>query len=124
MFVRTLEDVRAAGRVLSMHEGATESARYLTAADGMGFSFHVNRVRVCPAHPLWYKHHWEANHILSGLVRITDETTDAAWDLGPGDLYQVFSGHRRNKEPALVLCIHKALACQTVQGFAKCRHAG
>jgi hypothetical protein len=33
---------------------------------------------------LWYKHHWEANHILSGTEDVTDLTTGESWTLEPG----------------------------------------
>ena len=47
MFVRTLDDVIAAGRLKELQAGDTRSARYLTAADGMGFSLHLVSV-FCP----------------------------------------------------------------------------
>ena len=45
----------------------------------MGFSFHVNRCRAAPAHQLWYKHHWEANYIISGKVKVTDLTSQGGF---------------------------------------------
>ena len=89
MFVCTLDDVVAAGRLKELQGGDTRSARYLTAADGMGFSFHVNRCRAAPAHQLWYKHHWEANYILSGTGHVEDLGTGEAWPLESGSLYNV-----------------------------------
>jgi len=89
MFIRTLEDVRDTDRYKVLLNSALHSARYLAAADGMGFSLHVNRSKPCPPMTLWYKNHWEANYIISGVVNITDLTTQQAWKIGPGDLYQV-----------------------------------
>lgn len=89
MFIRTLEDVRGTDRYKVLLNGALHSARYLVAADGMGFSLHVNRSKPCPPMPLWYKNHWEANYIISGVINVTDLTTQQTWKLGPGDLYQV-----------------------------------
>ncbi len=89
MFIRTLEDVRDTDRYRVLLNGALHSARYLTAADGMGFSLHVNRSKPCPPMTLWYKNHWEANYIISGKINITDLTTQQTWEVGPGDLYQV-----------------------------------
>ncbi len=100
MFIRTLEDVQGTDRYKVLFDGATHCARYLTAADGMGFSFHINRVDASPPVVLWYKHHWEANYIISGLVKVTDLTTEEEWKLGPGDLYQVGPNDRHHFEAA------------------------
>ncbi len=89
MFIRTLEDVRGTDRYRVLLNGALHSARYLAAADGMGFSLHVNRSEPCPPMTLWYKNHWEANYIISGEINLTDLTTQQTWKVGPGDLYQV-----------------------------------
>ena len=37
MFIRSLEDIKDTDRYKVMPRSATHSARYLTAADGMGF---------------------------------------------------------------------------------------
>ncbi len=89
MFVRTLDDIAAAGRVLSLVGDTTRSARYLTAADGMGFSYNYNRVSAGSDAMLWYKHHWEANYIISGRCEVTDLSSGESWPLVPGDLYIV-----------------------------------
>ena len=75
MFVRTLAGLEAAGRIKSLVNGTTRSARFLTAADGMGFSYNENRVTKGSDATLWYKHHWEANYIISGRGELTDLTT-------------------------------------------------
>jgi L-ectoine synthase len=89
MFIRRFEDVENTDHFKIVLDGALRSARYITASDGMGFSLHVNRARPCPPMTLWYKNHWEANYIISGLIDITDLTTNEKWQLGAGDLYQV-----------------------------------
>jgi L-ectoine synthase len=89
MFIRTLEDVKAAGRVKVLVNGTTRSARFLTAADGMGFSYNENRVAAGSDANLWYKHHWEANYIISGRGDVTDLTSGEKWPLEPGVLYVV-----------------------------------
>lgn len=89
MFVRNLDDVKSAGRVLSLVNDTTRSARFLTAADGMGFSYHMNWVGAGSVANLWYKHHWEANYIISGKGKLTDKTTGETWEFGPGTLYNV-----------------------------------
>ena len=88
MFVRTLEDVRKAGRVVQTGGFAT-SERYLTAADGLGFSFHSVRIKKGGEGDLWYKHHWEGNLVLDGTFEVTDRGTGKIHTLGPGALYVV-----------------------------------
>ena len=87
MFIRTLKDRDAAGMVKALANG-TRSVRYLTAADGMGFSFNDNRIAKGET-TLWYKHHWEANYIVSGRGEVTDLTSSQRWPLRPGTLYTV-----------------------------------
>ena len=75
MFIRTLDSLEAAGRVRILGNGSARSARYLTAADGMGFSYNDNRIAKGADVKLWYKHHWEANFIIVGRGEVTDLTT-------------------------------------------------
>jgi L-ectoine synthase len=88
MFVRTLEDVRKAGRVVQTGRFAT-SQRYLTVADGLGFSFHSVRLEQGGEGDCWYKHHWEGNLILDGTLEVTDRGTGKIHALAPGALYVV-----------------------------------
>ena len=115
MFVRTPDDVIAAGRLKELQGGDTRSARYLTAADGMGFSFHVNRCQAAPAHLLWYKHHWEANYIISGKVKVTDLTSGESWLVEAGDLYQVGPNDRHYFE-VLEDDQHVSVFCPALHG--------
>jgi len=89
MFIRTLGEVKAAGRIKVLVNGTTRSARFLTAADGMGFSYNENRVAAGSDANLWYKHHWEANYIVSGRGEVTDLASGEKWTLEPGVLYVV-----------------------------------
>ena len=84
MFIRTMEDVEATNRVIVLESLKTRSARFLTVDDGMGFSYHLNRCDADSAAHLWYKHHWESNHILSGTGRVEDLSTGESWELAPG----------------------------------------
>jgi L-ectoine synthase len=88
MFIRTLDGLAAAGMVKTSGTG-TRSGRYLTAADRMGFSYNDNRIAARAEMTLWYKHHWEANFILSGRGSVTDLTSGQSWPLEPGVLYVV-----------------------------------
>jgi quercetin dioxygenase-like cupin family protein len=89
MFVRTLEGIKVAGMVKVLVNNTTRSARFLTAADGMGFSYNDNRVDKGSDAMLWYMHHWEANYIISGRGELTDLTSGEKWVLEPGVLYVV-----------------------------------
>ena len=55
----------------------------------MGFSYNDNRVARGSDAMLWYKHHWEANHILAGTGEVTDLSTGQSWKLQPGVAYNV-----------------------------------
>jgi L-ectoine synthase len=88
MFIRTLEALERVGMVKQLSE-KTRSARYLTAIDGMGFSFNDNRIAAEYETTLWYKHHWEANYIVSGRGSVVDLSTGERWVLEPGVLYVV-----------------------------------
>lgn len=89
MFVRTLKELKQLGRVKSLVNNTTQSARFLVAADGMGFSYNENRIGNGSDVRLWYKHHWEANYIVSGRGEVTDLTSGQKWTLEPGVLYVV-----------------------------------
>ena len=89
MFIRTFKELESLGRVKSLVNGTTKSARFLVAADGMGFSYNENRIGDGSDVNLWYKHHWEANYIVSGQGEVTDLTTGQKWKLEAGVLYVV-----------------------------------
>ena len=89
MFVKTIEDVRQVGMELTVAGGAAVSARYLTAADHLGFSFSAVRLQAGAEANLWYKHHWEANLVLEGMLEVTDAATSDVHQIGPGGLYVV-----------------------------------
>jgi quercetin dioxygenase-like cupin family protein len=88
MFIRTLEGLKSAGMIKLLANG-TRSARFLTAADGMGFSYNDNLIVKGAEMTLWYKNHWEANYIVSGRGEVTDLSVGQSWVLEPGVLYVV-----------------------------------
>jgi L-ectoine synthase len=116
MFVRTLEEVKAEGRVLSLVGGTIRSARFLTAADGMGFSYNINWVDGGSAAHLWFKHHNEANYIISGRGRVTDKTSGEVWEFGPGSLYNVGPNDRHIFE-CLTDEHHISVFCPALSGM-------
>lgn len=87
MSVTTLDDVRHAGRVLSVNDGRAISERYLTAADQLGFSFHSIKLKQGVETDLWYKNHWEATLVLEGDLEVTDKISGKVHRLGPGGLF-------------------------------------
>ncbi|HKF70925.1 MAG TPA: ectoine synthase [Stellaceae bacterium] len=89
MFIRSFEDRQAAGMVKSLVNNTTQSARFLTSADGLGFSYNENRIGNGSDINLWYKHHWEANYIIAGKGAVTDLASGQKWALEPGVLYVV-----------------------------------
>ncbi len=89
MFVRTLAELEKLGRIKFPADASFRSARFLTAADGMGFSYNENRVQKGTDLSILLKHHWEANYIVSGRGEVTDLTSEERWPLEPGVLYVV-----------------------------------
>jgi len=90
MFIRTLDELERLGRIrLPVGTDAFRSARFLTAADGMGFSYNENRVKAGLDVVIWLKHHWEANYIIAGKGEVTDLTSGERWPLEAGVLYIV-----------------------------------
>lgn len=90
MFIRTLDELERLGRIRKpLGTDAFRSARFLTAADGMGTSYNENRVKQGTDAVIWLKHHWEANYIISGRGEVTDLSSEARWSLEPGTLYVV-----------------------------------
>lgn len=89
MVVRTLEELKNLGRIKFPADEMFRSARFLTAADGLGFSYNENSVKKGTDLVVWLKHHCEANYIVSGKGEVTDLTRDTTWALEPGSLYVV-----------------------------------
>ena len=115
MFIRSLKDVKDTDRYKVMPRSATHTARYLTAADGMGFSLHVNRGKAIPPTQLWYKNHWEANYLIAGVIKVTDMTSGQEWVLESGDLYQVGPNDRHLYE-VLEDEHHLSIFCPSLRG--------
>ena len=86
MFVRTLDELEKLGRIRFPADKSFRSARFLTADDGMGFSYNENRVKGGTDLIVWLKHHWEANYIVSGRGEVTDLTSGEIWPLEAGVL--------------------------------------
>ena len=63
--------------------------RFLTAADGMGFT--LSDVRIAPGmdQMLWYKNHWEANYVVSGRGTLEETKMGKSSPLEAGVIYSV-----------------------------------
>ena len=105
MYVRSADEMRANGEEMVVANGAARTLRLLTKADALGFG--VSDVHFDAGHSalLWYKHHWEANYIVSGRGRVEDLGTGESWALEPGILYNVGpkDRHRLSAESAMHL---------------------
>ena len=97
MIVRTLDDLKTLGRIKYPADKSFRSARFLTASDGMGFSYNENKVSQGTTLKVWLKNHWEANYIVSGKGEVTDLTSGERWPLearvfyvvGPNDQHRL-----------------------------------
>ena len=89
MFVRTVEELRSAGREKTVAAGSSLAVRMLLKQDGMGFTLSDVNLAAGNKNNLWYKHHWEANYILEGSGEVHDHATGDVWKMEPGMLYNV-----------------------------------
>jgi L-ectoine synthase len=89
MLVRTMAQIEAEGRVISISHGKATAVRLLTRADGLNFSISEARGSQVGVSTLWYKNHWEANYVRSGSAILEDCHTGQRWPLEPGVLYCV-----------------------------------
>ena len=115
MFVRTLDDLEKLGRIKFPADESFRSARFLTAADGMGFSYNENRVKRGTDLVVWLKHHWEANYIVSGKGEVTDLTSEEKWLLEAGVLYVVGPNDRHRLHLTEDEC-HVSIFCPPLTG--------
>jgi L-ectoine synthase len=89
MFVRSADEMRAAGGELMAAGGTTSTICMVLKEDGIGTSISDVDPPAGNSSRLWYKNHWEANNVLSGKGDVTNLVTDEAWDLVPGILHCV-----------------------------------
>ena len=115
MFIRTLDELEKLGRIKFPADGSFRSARFLTAADGMGFSYNENKVKKGFDLKIWLKHHWEANYIVSGRGEVTDLTSGEKWPLEAGVLYVVGPNDRHRLHLTEDEC-HVSIFCPPLTG--------
>ena len=115
MFVRTLDELEKLGRLKFPANDSFRSARFLTAADGMGFSYNENKVKKGTDLIVWLKHHWEANYVISGKGEVTDLTSEEKWPLEAGVLYVVGPNDRHRLHLTEDEC-HISIFCPPLKG--------
>ena len=101
MFVKTLEDVRAAG----MEVVVGRWAGHLTTLSDRGrrarlLLFIRYWLQEGVGGDIWYKNHWEGNLVLDGNMEVKDYATDEVHELGPGSLYLVGPKDRPSRQSA------------------------
>ena len=84
MFVKTLDELRQAGREKTVAGGSARTVRVLLQEDGLGFTLADVKLAAGNRNTLWYKNHWEANYILKGEGEVTALTTDETWKMETG----------------------------------------
>ena len=89
LFVKTAQQMRAEGQEIVAARGQARTIRMLTQADDIGFGFSDVHFDAGAEANLWYKNHWEANHLVSGTATVEDLTTGESWQLEPGMAYMV-----------------------------------
>ncbi len=115
MFSRSLDDLEKLGRIKYPADASFRSARYVTAADRMGFSYNENRVKAGTDLTVWLKHHWEANYIVSGWGEVTDLANDERYRLEAGVLYVVGPNDRHRLHLTEDEC-HVSMFCPPLTG--------
>ena len=89
MFVKSVGELRAAGREKVVAGGSARTLRMLLAEDGIVVTICDVNLVAGNRNELWYKNHWEANFILEGQGDVSDLTTGERWPLEPGTMYCV-----------------------------------
>ena len=115
MHVRTTEDRRAGGWEKVLDSGRVRSVRYVTASDRVGFSLHMNESASGDGRQLWYKHHWEANYIISGEATLEDLDRGDTWPLRAGSLYVVGPTDRHRLVRQRDICL-VSVFCPALRG--------
>ncbi len=107
MIVRSLDDLRAEGRTREQ-PGVFESARYLLADDGVGFTLTQTTVAAGTRQVMEYRHHIEANLVIEGEGWVVDLASGTRHPLRPGVMYTL-DDHDRHEVVATtdlrVVCV-------------------
>lgn len=85
MIVRTLEECREQGRMISAE--TWDSTRMVLANDKVGFSFHITRIFPGTETPIWYQNHFEAVYCVKGNGEIETCADGKVYKIEPGTMY-------------------------------------
>jgi L-ectoine synthase len=92
MIIRTLDEIADTER--DVRGEGWRSRRILLRDDAMAHSLHWTEIAAGSELTLWYKHHLEANLIISGEGEVQDLATGKVHPLGPGSLYALDKNDR------------------------------
>ena len=98
LFVRSAEEMRAAGREMVVAGGQARTLRMLVKDDRVGFSLSDVRLASGARCDLWYKHHWEANLVIGGEGTLREAATGREWPMRFGTMYLVGPEDRHTME--------------------------
>ena len=115
MFVKSLDELRAAGHEKVVADGSARTVRMLLKEDGVGVTICDVNLAAGNRNVLWYKNHWEANYILSGAGDVSDLTTGDSWPLAPGTMYCVGPDDRHSMHAETDLHL-LSVFCPALQG--------
>ena len=82
-------EMHRAGDEMVLADGKVRALRMLTKADDVGFGLSDVHINAGAEETIWYKNHWQANHILSGRGNVTDLASGQTWALEPSMAYNV-----------------------------------
>lgn len=112
MIIRTLDDISGTERDI-VGDG-WRSRRILLRDDAMDHSLHWTNISAGSELTLWYKHHLEANLIISGEGEVLDVASGEVHPLRPGTLYALDKNDRHvvraHTDMALVCVFTPALS--------------
>lgn len=106
MIVRTLEEARRSGRMISSE--TWDSTRLLLKNDNMGFSFHITRIFAGTETPIHYKNHLESVYCISGEGEIETVEDGKVYQIRPGTIY-ILDKHDKHllraREELVMACV-------------------
>ena len=103
MLIRTMDQLEAEGRVISISHGKASAVRLLTKSDGVGFSVSEARAHGHGSSDLWYKHHWDRAASVPAAVESSERSLRCPLRSNlPGRAH--FAGHLGHREERGVGC--------------------
>jgi quercetin dioxygenase-like cupin family protein len=107
MIVRNLSGLRDEGRIVQYGPEGYLSHRFLTQADGVGFTVTKTLVPAGDAQEWHYPHHLESCYCVSGKGTLTCLHTGSVWEIGPDTVYTLNGNERHTfqaHEDVVLIC--------------------